>query len=218
MDPVIRRLREPPVKRVMEAVLSGSGFTREASEGCLRYCLDLGLVKKIDSAYKPANYIYADVILRAITSQFQNKFRKKLPDKLVGRFIGPDGPDISALLQSFQRFWARNIGATTIETAYRESDAQFSLLSYMIKAFNGSVSVVKEFATGSGRVDLCAQMGDRNYPIGLKLKSSDGYTQAKAVKQLLKYMDTCLAKEGWLVVFDRERKKPTNIIITPENN
>jgi hypothetical protein len=119
--------------------------------------------------------------------------------------MGSDGPDITALLKSFQAYWSSNIGDTSMKYKYHECDAQFTLLSYMNKAFNGSVSVIMQFATGTGRVDICAVTQSRKYPIELKLNYSRGYTERLAVEQLLGYMDTCLADEGWLVVFNRRR-------------
>jgi hypothetical protein len=194
------RLNEEPVKRVMEVVLSGSRLTYDIPDTDRQYCLDLGLVKEDKGIFRIANLIYADVIVRTLTHDFQ----LSLPPDIEGCFFGPDGPDITALLKSFQRYWSGNIESTSFVSTYKECDAQFALLCYMNKAFNGSVKVAKEFATGSGRVDVCAEKNNRKYPVELKLKSSDGYTESKAVEQLKGYMNTCLASEAWLVVFDRE--------------
>ena len=57
-------------------------------------------------------------------------------------------------------------------------------------------------AVGRARFDLCVQMGPHRYPVELKLRHDDK-AEAVGIEQLGAYMETCGAKEGWLVIFDR---------------
>ncbi|MDR1109824.1 MAG: hypothetical protein LBP92_03765, partial [Deltaproteobacteria bacterium] len=72
--------------------------------------------------------------------------------ELEGRHVGPKGPDISGLLRDYQVFWSGNSDKMSNRFAYQECDAQFSLFGYMREAFNGTVRLVKEFASGTGFV------------------------------------------------------------------
>jgi hypothetical protein len=213
IDSLMARLQEPRVKRVLVPILTGTRHEVQDSalEDC-QYCLDIGLIKALpDGGYAPANRIYGDVIVRLLTWQFQNG----LPKELKGRFVGPKGPEISELLKDFQIFWSGNSDKMSNRFAYQECDAQFSLFGYMQKALNGTAQLVKEFASGTGFVDVCASYERHRYPIELKMKSH-GYSRPASVKQLLAYMDAQRAKEGWLVVFDRDSKKPWSKKITWE--
>jgi hypothetical protein len=49
----------------------------------------------------------------------------------------------------------------------------------------------------------------------LRMKSK-GYSRPAGMRQLLAYMDRWQAKDGWLVVFDRDSKKPWSRKITWE--
>ncbi|MDR1049839.1 MAG: hypothetical protein LBP95_01930, partial [Deltaproteobacteria bacterium] len=210
IDSLMARLQEPRVKNVMTAVLTGSELDDNVSLEDLQYCLDIGLIKETEKdTYSPANRIYADVIVRLLTYKFQRNLSRKLP----GRFVSSNGPNITELLKEFQLFWSENSDTMSDRFAYKECDAQFSLFGYMQKAFNGTVQLVKEFASGTGFVDLCANFKNSRFPIELKMKW-DSYSKPASLEQLLDYMDRCQAKEGWLVVFDRDSKKPWSEKIT----
>jgi hypothetical protein len=66
----------------MEAVLVGSkGFPRGILEDDRQYVIDLGLLRKGPGGeYRPANPIYQEVILRALTSDLQTGLEAALPD------------------------------------------------------------------------------------------------------------------------------------------
>ncbi|MDR1109972.1 MAG: hypothetical protein LBP92_04550 [Deltaproteobacteria bacterium] len=213
IDSLMARLHESRVKRVMVPILTGAGPDGQASSlEDNQYCLDIGLIKRqSDGSHAPANRIYGDVIVRLLTWEFQNS----LPIGLEGRHVGPKGTDISGLLRDFQIFWSGNSDKMSNRFAYQECDAQFSLFGYMQKAFNGTVQLVKEFASGTGFVDVCAIHGRQRYPMELKMKSHS-YSRPASMEQLLAYMDRCQAKEGWLVVFDRDSQKPWSRKITWE--
>jgi hypothetical protein len=203
IDSLMARLHEPRVRRIMEPVLSGSELG-DGIDDDLDYCLEIGLIKKREGdIYAPANLIYADVMVRTLTRDVQ----RIIPKEFEGRFIGPDGLDITGLLKSFQDYWAVNSDAMSNRISYKQCDAQFSLHGYLQRVFNGRVQMIKECATGGGRVDICAVFQDRRYPIELKMRSS-GRSKAERLAQILRYMDVCRAQEGWLVVFDRDSKKP----------
>jgi hypothetical protein len=82
-DSLRERLKEPRVRRVMEAIVIGtSEFPRGISTDDVSYAVDLGLLK-IDpgnsDSYLPANPIYQEIIVRTMTSDIQVKINKDIP-------------------------------------------------------------------------------------------------------------------------------------------
>ena len=77
---------------------------------------------------------------------------------------------------------------------------------------NGGAHIVREFALGRGRLDVCVAYAGKNYPVEVKL--SGRRTRDKNLEQTAGYMDKCEAKEGWLVIFDRDPEKPWEEKIT----
>jgi Holliday junction resolvase len=65
--------------------------------------------------------------------------------------------------------------------------------------------VQREFAIGSGRVDVTVRWGGRVYVIELKIRTSDK-TEAKGIAQLAQYLERFEVGEGYLVLFDRRKR------------
>jgi hypothetical protein len=61
-------------------------------------------------------------------------------------------------------------------------------------------------ALGTRRADICIVLENQKYPIELKILK-DKKSVPEGLVQLSKYMDKCVAKEGWLVVFDRNAER-----------
>jgi hypothetical protein len=67
---------------------------------------------------------------------------------------------------------------------------------------NGGGQIIREMASGSGRLDLCLLYENRKYPIELKIRYGKKYLE-EGLEQTARYMDVHDCNEGWLVVFDR---------------
>jgi hypothetical protein len=62
----------------------------------------------------------------------------------------------------------------------------------------------REYALGKMRLDICAEYKGVSYPVELKLKRQDNFTEhekSKSLNQLRSYMDKYRSKECWLVIF-----------------
>lgn len=66
MDSLAARLREPRLRRVIDAMLEGGFFAAEVSPGDLQYAVDLGLLRWQDGNLVMGNPIYREVIPRAL--------------------------------------------------------------------------------------------------------------------------------------------------------
>ena len=80
------------------------------------------------------------------------------------------------------------------------------LMVFLQRVVNGGGRITREYAAGSGRLDLLVEFRGGRYPIELKLKGNSTATSAQA--QLSGYMDKLGCEEGWLVTFDRSTDTP----------
>jgi hypothetical protein len=203
IDYLTARLHEPGIKRVLAAILTGSDLDIDLPEKDLRHRLELGLTReKSRAAFSPANRIYADVMVRLPTENFQ----RDLPNDLAGRFVKTNGPDINELLKDFQLFRSKNSDKMSNRFAHKERDTEFFLFGHMQKAFDGTVQIIKKFASGADFADLRANYKRQRFPIELKMKR-DSYSKPASPAQFRQHMDRRQAREGWLVVFDRDSRK-----------
>jgi hypothetical protein len=119
---------------------------------------------------------------------------------------------ISKLLKEFQKFWRHDSDSFPKQYSkftimqYDEATYSFFLLAYIQKIVNGGAKVHREFSEGRGSVDINVVYLKKEYLIEVKIKNNEK-SRKKSLSQLAKYMDSSGTKEGWLVIFDRDRQK-----------
>jgi hypothetical protein len=233
IDSLLERLKEPMVARVINGVIAGESLQRSIYIDDRRYCLDLGLVAKdADGNLRLANPIYQEVISRVLTDPLQAILTRN-----VEKFTWNNGQIVfmSDILKQYQYFWRRNAYSfplrvnephissfkdkidvldnkdlvleilELVSRKYDEAAYSIILLAFLQRVVNGGARVYRKFAEGSGAVDLRVYFKERVYLIECKI--SGHLTVDKSVSQLAGYLDTEGEKEGWLVYFDRDRKK-----------
>ena len=198
LDSLVERLREERVRRVIEPVILGQDSGVDLLSDDARYVVDLGLLRTDRKVWEPANPIYREVMIRTLSYSTQ----ESLPATLANRWIADGKLDMTGLLRGFQEFWRENADIWVGKYDYREAAPHLILMAFLQRVVNGGAHIDREFALGRKRLDLCVQMGPHRYPVELKLRYSEK-TEANGIEKLAEYMDTCCAKEGWLVVFDR---------------
>ena len=210
IDSLLARLNEPRVRHVMEPVILGKNFLEARQktpsfDNDLSLVLDLGLLRRDEKGrVVPANRMYAEVFLRTLSFGYQELCRDSIPAPSWAR---PDGLDMSALLKGFQQFWRENAEALTTRVRdYAEALPHLVLMGFLQRVVNGGGRIIREYAAGSGRLDLLVEFRGGRYPIELKVKGNS--SPATAREQLLGYMDRIGCKEGWLVTFDRSPDVP----------
>ncbi|MDR2086912.1 MAG: AAA-like domain-containing protein [Dysgonamonadaceae bacterium] len=70
IDSLLERLKEERVRRIIEPMILGNDFIKRDSDDFL-YTRDLGLIRVVHSRIEPANPIYAEVIIRKLSSNTQ---------------------------------------------------------------------------------------------------------------------------------------------------
>ncbi|WP_435184704.1 ATP-binding protein [Cylindrospermopsis raciborskii G7] len=204
LDSLAERLREERVKTIIEPILAGEDLP-DVPPDDIRYVLDLGLCRDQGQGLEIANPIYKEVLplvlsyttrvsIGAIEPLWLNEQGELLPDKL---------------LHAFLEFW-RQHGEPLLKSApYHEIAPHLVLMAFLHRVVNGGGTLEREYAIGSGRMDICLRYG--KVVMGMELKvwrerKSDPLI--KGLTQLDKYLDGLGLDTGWLVIFDRRPGLP----------
>ena len=206
LDYLADKLREARVQRVIEPLLTGAdryAFTdRDVS-----YARDLGLIAR-DAPMRVANPIYAEVLPRELTWVAQDTLDLSPP-----RYVQADGRlDATLLLTEFQSFFRRHSEHWRDRFTYAEAWPQLLLQAFLQRVVNGGGRIEREYALGSGRVDLLIvwPLAERTHEIQevvvecKVVRERDGLerTIAEGVEQTARYVQRCAAEAGHLVVID----------------
>jgi hypothetical protein len=205
VDSLMERLKEPRVRRVVEPVILGKERGAPTNDDDYRYVLDLGILRENEAhVLVPSNPMYAEIILRYLSNDEQQRFYAKYGTPF---WLRPDGSlDMPALMAEFQRFWRENSGADHEVYGYNEATPHLVLMGYLQRVVNGGGRIAREMALGSTRLDLCVEFGKFRYAVELKMRRNFSPTESPA--QLVGYLDHLGLSEGWMALFDDDASKP----------
>lgn len=208
LDSLTERLKDPKVKRVVEAILVGKTDPAIGrADRDVELCMDLGLIT-FDNGLRIANPIYQEIIPRVLSQNAQDNV--PAPE---WRWQKDDGSlDYAALFTEFQAFWRRNSDAWESRMEYVEAFPHLLVMAFLQRVINGGGRIEREYAAGRGRVDLAVEWHGVWAVIEIKLvhpQDSLETTIEEGLKQTARYRDSVGAKEAWLIVFDRREKSRT---------
>lgn len=211
LDSLGKRLREPRIRAIIEPMLAGAALG-DIPHDDQRFAVDLGLVRiSEEGGFEVANPIYREVIVRELASGP----RVALP-AIRASWLDAEGrlvPD--ALCDAFVAFWRQHGDAMKQSAPYSEVAAQLVLMAFLHRVVNGGGSIEREYAIGSGRMDLCVRMGDVRVAMELKVRRDGdhkGDPRVVGLAQLDRYLDGLGLETGWLVIFDqRAGAEPTAV-------
>ncbi len=204
LDSLLDKLKEERVRKVIEPMLTGDLAQHILSDDT-QYCLDLGLIKISKVGLEPANRIYSEVIIRALTFDLQFSLERQVQNT----WVTPKGElDMDGLLKAFQQFWRKNSEIWKEKFEYKEAAPQLILQAFLQRIVNGGGRIDREYGLGRGRTDLYVQWphtdGTQREVIELKvLRYSLEKTIETGMQQTAAYMDKCGADSGHLLIFDR---------------
>ncbi|MDR0348209.1 MAG: ATP-binding protein, partial [Tannerella sp.] len=200
IDSLLERLKEARVQKVIEPLITGEKFVDMDSDDFL-YTRDLGLIRVEDWKIRPANPIYAEVMIRKLSSPVQIGLQDS--EYRPPRYLRPDGSmDVDFLMSDFQQFWHLNSDIWLEKYDYPEAGPLLVMMAFLQRVINGGGDIIREMATGNGRLDLLMTYNGRKYPIELKIRYGEKYLE-EGLEQTARYMDIHDCNEGWMVVFDR---------------
>jgi hypothetical protein len=220
LDSLAERLREDRVKAIIQPMLAGEELPDVPNDD-IRFVLDLGLCR-----YHPirgleiANPIYREVLpkvlaytpimsLGVIEPEWLSASGELIPEKLLDLFLD---------------FWRQHGEPLFKSTPYPEIAPHLVLMAFLHRVVNGSGSLEREYAIGSGRMDICLRYGDVVLGMELKVwKQGKPDPLPQGLIQLDKYLSGLNLDTGWLVIFDRRPDLPpisdrttTEIALSPQ--
>jgi len=208
LDQLADKLREPRVRAVVEPMLLGT--RSEASDADDQYVMDLGLIKRGGSDGKTlvvANAIYTEILPRALSATAQNR--------LLVQDIRPNWQtaagklDPPQMMANFMDFWLTHGEPMMKTVAYHEAAPTLVLMAYLQRVINGMGRIEREYAAGSGRMDLYVEHGGIGMVIEIKVwrdKRPDPLIEG--LEQIERYLARMNLDEGFLVLFDQRSNAP----------
>ncbi len=203
IDSLFDKLKEPRVRKIIEPIILGKPNEISISSDDTQYCMDLGLIKIFDGEILPANKIYNEVIIRTLSYDSQFELIHKIKPDWVDDHCNID---MTRLIKGFQQFWRENADIWVEKYEYKEAAPHLILQAFLQRVINGGGTILREYASGRERMDLCVIFGNNKYPIELKIRYSKSVVQ-EGIEQLANYMTTLGEATGWLVIFDRDTAK-----------
>jgi hypothetical protein len=166
--------------------------------------LDLGLCTN-QHGLQIANPIYQEVLPRvlAYTTSASIGYIQPIWLSDTGKFL----PE--KLLEAFLDFWRQHGEPLFKSTPYPEIAPHLVLMAFLHRVVNGGGTLEREYAIGSGRMDICLRYGE--IILGMELKVwREGRPDplSEGLKQLDKYLSGLNLGAGWLVIFDRRPNLP----------
>ncbi len=205
LDQLTDKLKEARVRAVIEPMLTGE--LSSPGEADRQYLLDLGLIRSGDNGLMPANGIYAEVLPRVLAVDAESQLRAEV---IKSSWKGSDGKlNPAQFMTNFFAFW-REQGEVMMNTVrYHEAAPTLVLMAYLQRVVNGAGRIEREYAAGSGRMDLLVVHGDVRMAIEVKVwRDKQADPLAKGVLQLEWYLARHALPNGFLVIFDQRTNAP----------
>ena len=162
VNALAERLREERLRRVIEPILAGTAAEAALPADDIRY-VDLGLARW-NGALEITKPIYGEFIPRSVATPV----RAFLP-RLEPTWLLPDGRlDIDRVLETFLAFWRQHCESLIRTVSYPEVAPHLILMAFLDRVRNAGGALEREYAVGSGRMDLCLRYGPDAFAFELK--------------------------------------------------
>lgn len=199
IDALIDRLKEPRVRHIMDAIISGASPMRAFNDDDVQYIRDLGLITH--KGYALANPIYQEIIPRALIKTTQERLTQS-----AASYLNPDGSmNMNKLLEAFTQFFRENSGSWLAGLEYQESGPHLLMMAFMQRVINGGGYVSREYALDRKRVDLFITWKSQRFVLEIKIYEGPKTLQ-RGLEQISGYLDKSGA-QGHLIIFDRDTDK-----------
>ena len=188
---------------MIQPILAGQELP-DVPQDDIRYVLDLGLCTN-ENGLAIANPIYQEVLPRVLAYVTTASIGYLQPIWLseLGEFL----PD--RLLEAFLLFWRQHGEPLFGSTPYPEIAPHLVLMAFLHRVVNGGGTLEREYAIGSGRMDICLRYGKVTLAMEVKVWADKRPDPIKeGLPQLDKYLSGLSLDTGWLVIFDRRSGLP----------
>lgn len=190
---------------MLDPMIAGGTTGGDVLDDDFAYVAGLGLLRKVDGQWRVANPIYREVIPRALTA-----LRQAQIDQKTAWYVGADGLlDVPKVMAAWQEFWREDGHLAAEGFAYKESGPHLMLMAFLQRIVNGGGRIDREYAAGTGRMDLRVAFGGAVLAVEVKTwRDTDrsGDPAVAGAAQLEGYCARVGADRAWLVVFDQRAK------------
>ena len=204
LDQLSEKFKEPRVRSVIEPMLTGQlSVPSDADE---QYLIDLGLIKRSIKGFEPANGIYAEVLPRVLSEKVLSVLHV---DLIESSWKGADGKmNPQRFMANFFAFWHEHGEAMMKTIAYHEAAPTLVLMAYLQRVVNGAGRIEREYAAGSGRMDLLVVHGSVRMAVEVKVwRENRANPEKDGLVQIERYLNRLDLPDGFLVIFD-QRAEP----------
>lgn len=200
IDVLIDKLSEDRVRRVIDPILYSDEDSPELNPNDVSYVIDMGLIKrKQGSEFVISNAIYREIIPRELVYTTQYALRQDVLWYMENNKLRMD-----KLLERFQEFFRENSEAWLERFAYKEAGPHLLLMAFLQRVLNGGGRIHREYGLGMKRMDILVEYSHEKFVLELKIFKSEK-TKETGLKQLKMYMDKSAAKEGHLILFNKNK-------------
>jgi hypothetical protein len=205
LDSLAERLREDRVRAIIEPILAGDELPNLPPDD-LQYVLDLGLCSRDSGGgLQIANPIYREVLPKVLANNTLASLTFVQPTWLTAT----GQLDSDRLLTAFLEFWRQHGEPLLNSTPYPEIAPHLVLMAFLHRVVNGGGSLEREYAIGSGRMDICLRYGDVTLGLELKVwRAGRPDPLTVGLNQLDRYLAGLGLATGWLVIFDQRPDQP----------
>lgn len=217
LDQLTDKLRMQRVQQVIEPILAG-GSIDDIPYDDIEFVTDLGLVRRMNgSNIEIANPIYKEIIPRVLATTPQANIPQISPT-----WLNTDGClNPEKLVDALLVFWRQHGRQPLLRSApYHEIAPHLLMMAYLHRVVNGFGVIDREYAIGSGKMDLYIRYGAVQMAMELKVWRNGRTDPLKeGLDQLDDYMNGLSyhplnhsgdqVETGWLVIFDQPSEQPT---------
>jgi DNA polymerase III delta prime subunit len=197
-------LSDTGVRRACCEALCGGSAGQALAGGGEALALDLGLLSAgWDDRLRPAGGICRGLITRALTSHIRPPAAPAAGCRGEG-----EGPDMTLLLQEFQRQWRWNSASWRAPLAdIFGAGERLPLLAFLERALPEGATLEKRPAAAEGGLALAVRGAGRTRPALAVLERPGGPGHLAYLEELSAVMDAEGTSEGWLCFFDLDPAK-----------
>ncbi len=204
IDIVLKKLREAPIKLVVEAIINGEAADFTKFKDALSYARSMGIVTH-SPPVRFANSIYRELALKTMCSVFIESLPTDLVD--IERYWHKDSVDIDALLAEFQLFYQRFAQAWIARYEFKEAGRQLLFIAFLTRLTQGQAAFEWDMALGHGRCCVSLDYQGQRTAFVMKLRH-DHYSREEGLEQTVRYLKQVNLSEGYLLLFDIVWQQP----------
>lgn len=193
------------MRQIIEPMLAGQALGDVPFDD-IRFVIDLGLCRMDPaSGLTVANPIYREVLPRVLATSAEASIPILRPTWLTaGGKLDP-----ARVLEAFLAFW-RQHGQPLLKSApYHEVAPHLVMMAFLHRVANAGGTLEREYAIGSGRMDLLLRYKEARLAIELKTwRPGERDPLVQGLAQLDGYLAGLGLDTGWLVIFDQRPGRP----------